>query len=110
MRDMSIDPHSDADGRGHTWKSKEYVAEWIAKDNGRPAREQILDLMLAAAPFARDASIEVLDVGAGNGRVSEAVLRAFPRAKVTLQDFSQPMLDEARARFGSRANQMRYVI
>jgi ubiquinone/menaquinone biosynthesis C-methylase UbiE len=107
---MPSDSQSHADGRGHTWQSKQYVAEWIAKDAGRPAREQSLDSMLAAAPFAGDAEIAVLDVGAGNGRVTEAVLRAFPRAKVTLQDFSQPMLDEARARFASRRGQLRYVL
>jgi ubiquinone/menaquinone biosynthesis C-methylase UbiE len=94
----------------HDWSDKEYVDEWIAKDTTRPERRQLLDDMLAAAPFARDAAISVLDVGGGNGRVTDAVLRAFPNAKVTLQDFSQPMLDQAKQRFAAKAGQMSYVL
>jgi ubiquinone/menaquinone biosynthesis C-methylase UbiE len=95
----------------HDWSDKEYVAEWITKDSGREAeRRQLLDNMLVAAPFAKDAAITVLDVGGGNGRVTDAVLRAFPNAKVTLQDFSQPMLDQAKQRFAAKAGQMSYVL
>jgi ubiquinone/menaquinone biosynthesis C-methylase UbiE len=49
-------------------------------------------------PFARDAAIEVLDVGGGAGAISEAVLEAFPNAAVTVQDFSPHMLAAARER------------
>ena len=104
---MSAHGHSHG---AHDWSDKEYVAEWIAKDEGRGERRELLDSMLAAAPFAKDAAITVLDVGGGNGRVTDAVLRAFPNAKVTLQDFSQPMLDQAKQRFASKAGQMSYVL
>src|SRR5271157_6208819 len=83
----------------HDWHSRSYVDEWIARDITRDEeRRQRLRQMLAAAPFARDGEIAVLDVGGGYGVVSEEVLRAFPRAVVTLQDYSQPMLDRARDR------------
>jgi tRNA (cmo5U34)-methyltransferase len=101
---------ADVHGHGHPWNSEEYVAKWIAKDVGRPEREKLLDDMLAAAPFPRDAVIRVLDVGGGNGRVSEAVLRAFPKAKITMHDISQPMLDLAKKRFAARSDQMSYVL
>src|SRR5436190_9998512 len=65
--------------------------------------------MLAAAPFPRDAAIEVLDVGAGYGAVTEEVLKAFPQARVTLQDYSTPMLGEARRRLAGKAAQLRYA-
>jgi ubiquinone/menaquinone biosynthesis C-methylase UbiE len=65
--------------------------------------------LIAAIPYARDSAIAVLDVGGGSGVLTDAVLKAFPRAQVTLQDFSQPMLDSARARFADRAGQVRYV-
>ena len=94
----------------HDWDDKEYVAEWITKDEGRGERRQILDDMMAAAPFAKDAAITVLDVGGGNGRVTDAVLRAFPNAKVTMQDFSQPMLDQAKQRFAAKGGQISYVL
>ena len=106
---MPAHGHSFSHGR-HDWSDKEYVAGWIAKDEGRDQRRQILDDMMAAAPFAKDAAITVLDVGGGNGRVTDAVLRAFPNAKVTLQDFSQPMLDQAKQRFAARGGQVSYVL
>src|SRR5207302_9659893 len=80
----------------HDWHSVEYVADWIAHDVARdPERRPRLQQMLAAAPFARDAAIKVLDVGAGYGAVTEEVLKTFPQARVTLQDYSTPMLGEA---------------
>jgi ubiquinone/menaquinone biosynthesis C-methylase UbiE len=77
----------------HDWQSQSYVAHWIERDVARAdERRAFLDRMLAAVPFDRDAGIAVLDVGAGSGIVSQAVVRTFPRARLTLQDFSGPML------------------
>ena len=71
----------------HDWHSDQYVADWIVHDTARdPERRPRLQEMLAAAPFARDAEFEVLDVGAGYGAVTEEVLEAFPRARITLQE------------------------
>src|SRR5260370_3644643 len=94
----------------HDWHSNQYVADWIVHDTARdPERRPRLQSMLAAAPFPRDAQIEVLDVGAGYGAVTEEVLKAFPRARVTLPDYSQPMLAEAKPRLAAPAAQLRYV-
>ena len=65
--------------------------------------------MLAAAALPRDAELAVLDVGAGYGAVTEEVLKAFPRARVTLQDYSQPMLAEAQRRLAPHAARLTYV-
>ena len=72
-------------------------------------RKPFLDAMMAAVPFARDSDIAVLDVGGGSGAIAAAVLGAFPRARVTLQDFSEPMIESARKTFAARAGQMHYV-
>ena len=66
--------------------------------------------MLAATPFQKDASIRVLDVGGGYGIVTEEVLKHFPQAKVTLQDYSVPMLDRARQRLSKYGNQVNCVL
>ena len=66
--------------------------------------------MLSFASFPNDAELEVLDVGAGYGVVSEEVLRAFPAARITLQDYSQPMLDRARQRLADHSNRLRYLL
>jgi tRNA (cmo5U34)-methyltransferase len=72
-------------------------------------RMPILEALVAAIPFPSDAAIDVLDVGGGSGTVTEAVLDAFPAARVTLQDFSEPMLARARERFESFDRAIRYV-
>jgi tRNA (cmo5U34)-methyltransferase len=94
----------------HDWHSDQYVADWIVHDTARdPERRPRLQSMIAEAPFPRDAEFAVLDVGAGYGAVTEEVLKAFPRARVTLQDYSQPMLAEAQRRLAGHAAQLRYV-
>jgi ubiquinone/menaquinone biosynthesis C-methylase UbiE len=95
----------------HDWHSTDYVVEWITRDAARdPERRPLLRQMLSFAPFPRDAELKVLDVGAGYGAVSEEVLWAFPAARVTLQDYSQPMLDRARQRLADPSDRLRYVL
>lgn len=95
----------------HDWQSTEYVAEWIKHDASRdPERRPLLQRMLSFAPFAHPAEIDVLDVGAGYGAVSEEVLQAFPAARITLQDYSQPMLDQARKRLLAHSDRLRFVL
>lgn len=95
----------------HDWHSTDYVAEWIARDATRDAaRRPLLRQMLSYAPFARDAELDVLDVGAGYGVVSEEVLLVFPAARITLQDYSQPMLDRARERLADHSHRLRYIV
>ncbi len=59
--------------------------------------------ILSVAAFSPDAAISVLDVGGGYGMATEEVLRAFPHVRVTLRDYSQSMLDEARRRLAQHA-------
>ena len=95
----------------HDWQSTDYVAEWIRRDAARdPDRRPLLQRMLSFAAFPREAQIEVLDVGAGYGVVSEEVLQAFPAARITLQDYSGPMLDQARRRLEDHADQLHYIL
>jgi SAM-dependent methyltransferase len=110
-------PHGDGHhhhhdhGGHHDWHSKDYVSGWIARDLARQNdRQRIIERLIAAIPFVGDSAIAVLDVGGGSGVLTDAVLKAFPRAQVTLQDFSEPMLDCARERFAERAGQVRYAL
>jgi trans-aconitate methyltransferase len=105
-----ISTTQDFSGSEHDWHSDEYVAWWIERDAGRDAeRRQRLRQMLALAPFPADAAVAVLDVGGGYGVLTEEVLRALPRARLTLQDYSQPMLDAARRRLGAAAERVTCV-
>jgi SAM-dependent methyltransferase len=94
----------------HDWLSAEYVQQWIDSDITRDSeRRPILRQMLEIAPFARDAAIRVLDVGAGYGIISEEVLNVFPNAELSLQDYSLPMLEQAQKRLVNRKNTISYV-
>jgi ubiquinone/menaquinone biosynthesis C-methylase UbiE len=95
----------------HDWHSSEYVDWWITRDQSRDAeRRQRLRDMLAQAGIAADADIAVLDIGGGYGVVSEEVLAAFPRAHLTLQDYSEPMLAAARERLAAYAARTSFVL
>jgi tRNA (cmo5U34)-methyltransferase len=50
-----------------------------------------------------------LDIGSGDGAMSELVLRVEPGAEAVLVDNSQPMLQRAERRIGSRASRWRAV-
>jgi ubiquinone/menaquinone biosynthesis C-methylase UbiE len=107
---MSSEDHGIRDGH-HDWHSRSYVDEWIARDVTRDEERRLrLRQMLAAAPVAWDAEIEVLDVGGGYGVVTEEVLRAFPRAVVTLQDYSRPMLDRAGDRLADYQARVQFAL
>src|SRR6266849_1521950 len=95
----------------HDWHSREYVDNWIERDVTRDnVRRPLLQQMLTLAPFAPEAEINVLDVGAGYGLVSEQVLRMFPHARLTLQDYSGPMFDHARSRLRLHRSKIVYVL
>jgi ubiquinone/menaquinone biosynthesis C-methylase UbiE len=95
----------------HDWQSADYVSGWIKHDVARdPERRPLLQQMLSSAQFPRDAELNVLDVGAGYGVVTEEALAAFPAARVTLQDYSQAMLDQARQHLAAHADRLSYVL
>jgi len=95
----------------HDWQSTDYVAGWIDHDVARdPERRPLLQRMLSSVSFPRHAELEVLDVGAGYGVVTEEVLNALPKAHVTLQDYSRAMLDQARRRLAGHADRLSYVL
>src|SRR5699024_2336103 len=67
------------------------------------ANEQ-LDAMLRVIGAVGCPPRSVLDVGAGDGVAAAAVASQFPVERLTLVDFSRPMLDRAASRFaGARA-------
>lgn len=107
---MAATPENRSIGE-HDWHSSDYVDYWITRDKSRDSeRRERLRAMLSHADVAADAEFTVLDVGGGYGVVSEEVLTAFPRARVTLQDYSAPMLDAARERLSAFAGRVDYVL
>jgi ubiquinone/menaquinone biosynthesis C-methylase UbiE len=92
----SSDPHGH-----HDWHSAAYVDGWITKDVTRDTeRRPVLRQVAQLLPCARDAEVRILDVGGGYGMLTREVLEEFPKSRVVLHDFSEPMFDHARARLG----------
>lgn len=68
-----------------------------------PRFDDFYGTAVSLIPFGRDAAIRVLDLGAGTGILSALIAESFPRARFTLVDVSEEMLDRARRRFASDA-------
>lgn len=52
--------------------------------------------------FKNTEEIKILDIGAGNGMLTELVLSEFPNASITMLDFSPEMLESANAIFQTK--------
>jgi len=81
----------------HDWTSEAYVDEWVRRQQAEdPARAERFQLMCDLFPFRDDATVTILDLGAGYGPVSMFILDRYPRATCIVQDGSEPMLNRAR--------------
>jgi tRNA (cmo5U34)-methyltransferase len=90
----------------HDWASETYVAEWVKRQQAEdPSRAERFQLICDLFPFHSDATVTILDVGAGYGPVSMFILDRYPHATCIAQDGSDPMLNRARhlvAKYGER--------
>lgn len=101
-------------GNGHDdperWRERAFIDSWVKEDDERPNdRLEPMREALAATPYPKDEPLLALDIGAGHGMFAGEVLRAFPKATVTLQDVSEPMFDIARERLADSLEQLRFV-
>lgn len=72
-----------------------------------PRRAEQLNLLIELLPYPTEATISVLDLGAGFGAATERILTHYPKAMVTCVDGSAAMVAHATARlrnYGERAN------
>jgi ubiquinone/menaquinone biosynthesis C-methylase UbiE len=66
--------------------------------------------MIGMAKLPSDAALAVLDIGGGYGFVTEEALRAYPNARVTLQDYSDLMLARAKENLARLRGQLSFVL
>jgi SAM-dependent methyltransferase len=106
--------HGHDHGHAHTphdWHSQACVDQWIKRDESRDdERRPRIRQMIAMAKLPREATLNVLDIGAGYGFVTDEVLHAFPNACVTLQDYSELMLAKARENLTKSAGHLSFVL
>ncbi len=92
------------------WQEQEFVNNWVARDDGRQdERGPMIEATVNAASFPLDQPLQVLDVGAGYGLLSKHLLSKYPKAKVTLQDVSEPMFEHAKERLADYSDRTSYV-
>jgi SAM-dependent methyltransferase len=93
-----------------SWHAGDYVAGWLEQD--------VIGDMLAmprrlSAALVADAGVDVrhvVDLGAGAGPYLQVLLDAFPAARGTWSDSSEPMLENARERLAAYADRVDFVI
>jgi SAM-dependent methyltransferase len=93
-----------------SWHTGEYVAGWLEQDVIGDMLK--LPRRLSAALVA-DAGVDVqhvVDLGAGAGPYLQVLLDAFPAARGTWSDSSQPMLETARERLADYGDRVEFVI
>ena len=73
-----------------------------------PCFDDFYRTVLELVPFAADAPIVVLDLGAGTGLLSAFVSAAFRNAQLTLVDVSEEMLARAHERFADRLSNVHF--
>ena len=92
------------------WKSASLVSAFLEGVRGAiPLAQEQIDVMLRLIEACGRPVRRFLDLGCGDGALSAAMLERFPDAQGVLVDFSLPMLDAARNRFGGQDARVRLV-
>jgi tRNA (cmo5U34)-methyltransferase len=80
------------------WQTVQHVLNYLEKADRVPHRTAGEAVLLEELP---ETVQRVLDLGSGDGRLLDLVLRARPEAVGVAMDFSPPMLERLSQRFGS---------
>ena len=99
-----------ADTNAEIWHSQEMVQHWVkeatAQERGRAEQRRLMADLL---PFGDDQEFTFLDLGAGTGAASRAILERHPRATAILADFSAQMMAAGESQMQSYAGRYRTV-
>src|SRR5260221_14448307 len=102
--DQSTDPNV------AIWQSDEVVHTWVAEakrhERSRAAQRRLMAVRL---PFGEKEAFTFLDLGAGTGAASRAILDLHPRSTAILADFSPEMMAAGEREMQPFAGRYRYV-
>ncbi len=80
------------------WKGEELVRKYLDGIRGAiPLASEQIDVLLRVVASAGLRVARFADLGCGGGALAQALLKRYPNANATLVDFSEAMVDEARA-------------
>lgn len=95
----------------HDWDSRKYVSQWADRQDQREVdREETLRLMAKILPYDQEAPINILDLGAGYGALTQFLLNYFSNATAVCQDGSEEMAKLGRKRMEHLKGRLKYVL
>lgn len=110
MNPVADNSDTSSDTNAAIWKSDEMVAQWVTTQADRERhRAEQRRLLAALLPFRSDAVFTVVDLGAGTGAATQAVLESYPRASAVLAEYSAPMIEQGSQALAEHASRFRYV-
>jgi len=84
------------------WQTKELAAAFLGGVRGAiPGADLQLAVIRRIAELWFPEPARILDLGCGDGVLGRLLLETFPNANAVFADFSEPMLDAARAKLGN---------
>jgi tRNA (cmo5U34)-methyltransferase len=99
-----------ADTNAAIWRSEAIVATWAAEEAKRERRRVAQRrLMAVLLPFGEQDEFTFLDLGAGTGAASRAILGLRPRSTAVLADFSAQMMRAGEREMQAFAGRYTYV-
>ena len=105
---LSMDKPDDVNAA--IWQSAEIAATWAAEAKSRErAHAAPRRFMAAILPFGPHDGFTFLDLGAGTGAASRAILDVHPRSTAILADFSSAMRGAGEQEMKPYAGRYRYV-
>jgi tRNA (cmo5U34)-methyltransferase len=101
---------SGPDMNAEIWQSPEMIRNWTAEaERQEPKRAAQRRLMALLLPFGQQESFTFLDLGAGTGAASRAILAHHPGSTAILADFSAEMMSAGERDMQPFAGRYRYV-
>ncbi len=98
------------DTNAAVWKSDEQISAWISTAADRERRYAYPRRLLAELlPFGQADEFTFVDLGAGTGAASSAVLERYPAARAILADFSPQMMEQGASALAPHAGRYQYV-
>ncbi|HEY1294288.1 MAG TPA: class I SAM-dependent methyltransferase, partial [Chloroflexota bacterium] len=101
---------TDPDTNAAIWKSEEVARTFAAQSDQREQqRREQLTLVARLLPFGTDDVFTFLDLGAGTGAASRAILAEYPHAQAILAEYSPQMAAEGARSMAAFSGRFRYV-
>ena len=93
------------------WRHPETAKQYLDEIVGAiPLQEAQLDVMLRLLNRDRTHLRRFMDLGCGDGVLADVILQSYPEAKAVLVDFSDTMLQAAKARLKDHAQQLQLLL